>query len=236
MESVLASALAMTVIVAVRYLATSGLFAWLTRRVRPGHYRGLEAQIRSEIGWSLATAAIYGVPAGIVAWGWQQHGWTRIYSDPQALPLWWMPLSLLLYLFIHDTWFYWTHRWMHRPAVFRRIHAIHHASRPPTAWAAMNFHPAEAAIVSLLIPVLVFFIPIHIAMLGLVLLIMTVMGVTNHMGWEMFPRRLVHGAAGQWLITASHHHRHHEQYRCNYGLYFRFWDRLCGTDKGLSEP
>ncbi|MFN3468972.1 MAG: sterol desaturase family protein [Novosphingobium sp.] len=236
MESVLASALAMTVIVAVRYLAASGLFAWLTRRVRPGHYRGLEAQILSEIGWSLATAAIYGVPAGIVAWGWQQHGWTRIYSDPQALPPWWMPLSLLLYLFIHDTWFYWTHRWMHRPAVFRRIHAIHHASRPPTAWAAMNFHPAEAAIVSLLIPALVFLIPIHIAMLGLVLLIMTVMGVTNHMGWEMFPRRLVHGAAGQWLITASHHHRHHEQYRCNYGLYFRFWDRLCGTDKGLSEP
>ena len=39
---------------------------------------------------------------------------------------------------------------------------------------------------------------------GLVLAIMTVMGVTNHMGWEMFPRRLVEGRAGRWLITASH--------------------------------
>ena len=43
------------------------------------------------------------------------------------------------------------------------------------------------------------------------------------------------GALGGWLITASHHQRHHEQYGCNYGLYFRFWDRLCGTDKGLGD-
>lgn len=230
------SALAMTAIVAVRYLATSGLFAALTRKVRPGHYAGLEGQMKAEIGWSLVSCLIYGVPAGIVAWGWQQHGWTRIYTDPRDLPLWWLPLSLFTYLLLHDTWFYWTHRWMHRPAVFRRIHAIHHASRPPTAWAAMNFHPLEAALVGLLIPALVFVIPIHVGILGLVLLVMTVMGVTNHMGWEMFPRGLVHAGAGNWLITASHHHRHHEQYRCNYGLYFRFWDRLCGTDKGLSAP
>jgi sterol desaturase/sphingolipid hydroxylase (fatty acid hydroxylase superfamily) len=236
MNSVLASAIAMTVIVAVRYLLTSGMFAWATHKVRPGHYAGLGKQIRSEITWSLATAAIYGVPAGVVAWGWQQRGWTKIYADPLAYPIWWMPVSLLLYLFIHDTWFYWTHRWMHRPAVFKTVHAIHHASRPPTAWAAMNFHPIEAAIVSLLIPALVFVIPIHAGILALVLLVMTVMGVTNHMGWEMFPKWLVHSAAGNWLITASHHHRHHELYRCNYGLYFRFWDRLCGTDKGLSSP
>ena len=100
----------------------------------------------------------------------------------------------------------------------------------------MNFHPVEAAIVSLLIPALVFVIPIHIGMVGMVLLVMTVMGVTNHMGWEIFPKALVHSRLGGWLITASHHNRHHEQYRCNYGLYFRFWDRMCGTDKGLSAP
>ncbi|MCG6121044.1 MAG: sterol desaturase family protein, partial [Blastomonas sp.] len=33
----------------------------------------------------------------------------------------------------------------------------------------------------------------------------------------------------------SHHQHHHARYTCNYGLYFRFWDRLCGTDKGLGE-
>jgi sterol desaturase/sphingolipid hydroxylase (fatty acid hydroxylase superfamily) len=176
------------------------------------------------------------VPAGIVAWGWQQHGWTKIYTDWQAWPLWWLPLSVFVYLFLHDSWFYWTHRLLHRPLAFRVAHAVHHASRPPTAWAAMSFHPIEAVTGAVVIPVLVLLIPIHLAALGLVLAIMTLMGITNHMGWEIFPRALIHSSLGGWLITASHHHRHHEHYRCNYGLYFRFWDRLCGTDRGLSTP
>ena len=230
---ILLSALVMTLIVAVRYLLVSGGFAFATRRRRPGLYFGLGTQMRREIGWSLASAAVYGVPAGILAWGWRTQGWTRIYTDVHARPLWYLPVSVLLYLLAHDAWFYWTHRAMHRPALFRACHAVHHASRPPTAWAAMSFHPWEAATGAVVIPALVLAIPIHVAALGLVLAVMTVMGVTNHMGWELFPVRLVHGAGGRWLITASHHQRHHADYRCNYGLYFRLWDRWCGTDRGL---
>lgn len=233
--TILMSLIAMTAIIAVRYLATSGVFAWLTRRKHPGLYRGLGPQMRREIGWSLASAAIYGIPAGLAAWAWQTHGWTKIYTDTGDYPLWWLPLSLLAYLFAHDSWFYWTHRWMHVPTPFRIAHAVHHASRPPTAWAAMSFHPLEALTGAIVIPALVFLIPIHVAVLGLVLTVMTIMGITNHMGWEMFPRRLVQSPVGGWLITASHHQRHHEQYQCNFGLYFRFWDRLCGTDRGLSH-
>jgi sterol desaturase/sphingolipid hydroxylase (fatty acid hydroxylase superfamily) len=233
--AILLSAVAMTVIVGVRYLITSGAFALATRVTRPGLYSGLDPQIRREIAWSLASAAIYGVPAGIVAWGWQQRGWTAIYTDVADYPLWWLPVSVFLLLFAHDTWFYWTHRWMHRPAVFRRVHAVHHASRPPTAWAAMSFHPIEALTGAVVIPLLVFVIPVHVAALGIVLATMTVMGVTNHMGWELWPRFMWSGPLGAWLITASHHQRHHHEYRCNYGLYFRFWDRLCGTDRGVGN-
>ncbi len=234
--AILLSAVAMTVIVGLRYLAASGGFAWATKIKRPGLYHGQASQIRREIGWSLLSAAIYGVPAGIIAWGWQNRGWTLIYSDWDTYPLWYLPLSLFLYLFLHDTWFYWTHRLLHRPRWFRLAHAVHHDSRPPTAWAAMSFHPIESVTVAIVIPVLVFIIPIHAAMLVVVLMIMTIMGVTNHMGWEIFPRALTHSPLGHWLITASHHQRHHENYRCNYGLYFRFWDHLCGTDRGLSQP
>ncbi len=232
-SAIILSALAMTFIVGARYLAVSGGFALATRIRSRGLYTGLDRQIRREIGWSLASAAIYGVPAGVVAWGWAEHGWTRVYSDIGAFPLWWLPLSVLAYLFAHDTWFYWTHRFMHRPRWFRIAHAVHHDSRPPTAWAAMSFHPVEALTGAVVIPALVFLIPIHVGALLAVLTIMTVMGVTNHMGWEMFPRWLVHGQLGRWLITASHHQRHHDRYACNYGLYFRLWDRLCRTDSGL---
>lgn len=235
LASILFAAVTMSLIVGVRYLASSGGFALATRFKRPGLYAGQHSQILREIGWSLASAAIYGVPAGIVAWGWRTHGWTKIYTDFGSHPYWWMPLSVLAFLVAHDAWFYWTHRAMHDPRLFRVMHQVHHASRPPTAWAAMSFHPLEALSGAVVIPALVFVIPIHAAMLGLVLTIMTVMGVTNHMGWEAFPRAMVHGRAGRWLITASHHQRHHREYRCNYGLYFRVWDRMCGTDKGLGR-
>jgi lathosterol oxidase len=234
-QALVASAVVMTAIVALRYLASSGFFDWLTRRVRPGLYRGMTAQIRSEIGWSLASAALYGIPAGIVAWGWQERGWTKIYTDVGDYPLWWLPVSVIAYLVIHDAWFYWTHRLMHVPWIYRRAHAVHHASHPPTAWAAMSFHPWETLTGAVVIPALVFLVPIHAGALLAVLLIMTVMGITNHMGWEMFPRALVHGAAGKWLITASHHQLHHQRNKCNYGLYFRFWDHWCGTDRGLGS-
>jgi sterol desaturase/sphingolipid hydroxylase (fatty acid hydroxylase superfamily) len=232
---ILVSMAAMTGIIALRYLLSSGGFALATRLTRPGLYVGLSRQIGSEIRWSLLSALLFGVPAGLVAWGWQNRNWTLIYDDLHVWPLWYWPVSVLLYLAAHDTWFYWTHRLLHRSALFRAAHAVHHASRPPTAWAAMSFHPWEALTGAVVIPALVFVIPIHVAALGLVLTIMTVMGVTNHMGWEMFPRWLVHGRAGRWLITASHHQRHHEYYRCNFGLYFRFWDKVCGTDRGLAS-
>ncbi|MDE1468211.1 sterol desaturase family protein [Aurantiacibacter sp. D1-12] len=235
LTAIILSAIAMTLIVALRYLLASGIFAWATQKMRPGLYKGMRPQIRQEIRWSLLSAAIYGVPAGVIAWGWNNHGWTQIYSSVSDYPLWYWPLSIFLYLFAHDTWFYWTHRLMHRPKWFRIAHAVHHASRPPTAWAAMSFHPVEALTGAIVIPLLVFAIPIHVGALALVLTIMTVMGVTNHMGWEVFPCWLVHSRAGYWLITASHHQRHHDEYRCNFGLYFRFWDHLCKTDKGLAD-
>ena len=233
--AIVLSIVAMTAIVAARYIVASGGFAWLTKRRFPGLYSGRRQQIRKEIAWSLASALIYGAPAGLLAWGWQTLGWTKIYSNISDYPIWWLPASVLVYLMLHDTWFYWTHRWMHRPAIYKTMHAVHHASRKPTAWTAMSFHPSESLTGAVLIPALAMVVPIHYGALLAVLTIMTVMGVTNHMGWEIAPRWLVHGRIGQWLITASHHQRHHDKYLCNFGLYFRFWDRICGTDRGLGD-
>jgi len=231
----LVAATSTTLIVALRYLASSGLFAWLTHKLRPGRYHGLEPQIRHEIRSSLVSAAIYGIPAGLTFWSWRHLGWTQMYLDPLEYSLWYLPFSAMIYLFAQDTWFYWTHRAMHWPPLFRLAHSVHHDSRRPTAWAAMSFHLIEAVTGAVVIPALIFLVPIHIGMLGLVLAIKTVMGVTNRMGWEMFPRWFVHSRFGNWVITASHHEHHHEEYRCNYGLYFRFWDNLCSTDRGLTQ-
>ena len=185
--AILLSALAMSVIVGVRYLLASGGFALATRIRQPGLYRGLERQMGREVRWSLLSAFIYGVPAGVVAWGWQARGWTRIYSDAGAFPLWYLPVSVLLYLAAHDTWFYWTHRWMHRPRLFRIAHAVHHTSRPPTDWAAMSFHPWEALAGAVVLHALVFLIPIQHGAHAFLMPNLTGQGSSHHMGRAIFP-------------------------------------------------
>ena len=227
-------------IVTLRYFAVSGGFAvWTARRgivAGPADPARRRLQITREIRWSALSAVIYGLPAGLVLALWQQAGWTAIRSGALTVAgAFWWPINVLLYLAVHDTWFYWTHRAMHRPALFARVHAVHHASKPPTAWAAMSFHPWEALSGALLIPALVFVVPIHWTALAAVLTVASIMGVTNHMGWEAFPRAWVAGRFGAQVITASHHEAHHRHYNCNYGLYFRFWDRVCGTDRGLAS-
>jgi len=227
--------LATVLIVWLRYLLVSGFFALWTHRAHPGLYHGQGQQIRREIWWSTAAAVIYGAPAGAVLWLWASGQDTAIYTRPADHPLWWLAGAPLLYLFIHDGWFYWSHRLLHLPALYRRCHLVHHRSHPPTAWAAMSFHWTESISGAWLIPALALIIPIHIAGLGVVMTIMTLFGVTNHLGWEIWPRRWVYGPLGAWIITATHHDTHHRKNKGNYGLYFRFWDRLCGTDLGFSN-
>jgi hypothetical protein len=53
----------------LRYLLSSGGFAWATRVKQPGLYAPLSRQICGEIFWSLISCAIFGIPAGLVAWG-----------------------------------------------------------------------------------------------------------------------------------------------------------------------
>ncbi|MEM7711518.1 MAG: sterol desaturase family protein [Pseudomonadota bacterium] len=227
--------LAFTAIVLGRYVVVSGTFAAITSRARPGLHSSARSrrQQRAERRWSGLAALIYAVPTGLAFWAWREHGLTKLYTDPGEYGLWYLPVGGLVYLLAHDAWFYWTHRAMHEPRLFRVVHKVHHDSRPPTAWAAMSFHWTESLSGAILFPVMVFFVPVHVGALGAVLGVATFFGVTNHLGWEIFPARIVNGAFGRWVITASHHHGHHANYRSNYGLYFRFWDRLCGTDRGL---
>lgn len=233
--TLVAAVIATAVIVWGRYLLVSGFFALWTKVRRRGLSRQRRGQIRREILWSTFSAAIYGAPAGVVLWLWAEGHGTAIYIDPTAFPIWWLGGAPILYLILHDTWFYWTHRLLHAPLLYRTCHYVHHQSHPPTVWAAMSFHPLEAISGAILIPLLALFIPIHIAGLGLVMVIMTVFGATNHLGWEIWPAWLVRGRVGEGLITASHHDQHHRRNKGNYGLYFRFWDRLCGTDLGFSD-
>ena len=236
--------LLLTGIIWVRYFIVAGLFFYLLWG-RPEHKvraRRLSTRppqadvVRHEIRMSLVSSMIYAVPGAIVMEAFKT-GHTAIYTEVSH-PAGWLllPVSILAYLFIHDTWFYWSHRAMHLPALFKPTHLTHHRSRQPTPWAAFSFHPWEAIASAWILPVCAYFIPIHAGAVFFMLIFMTVCSVVNHAGWEIFPRSLTDGLFGRVFISASHHNVHHRDYNANYGLYFRFWDKVMGTDKGLTEP
>ena len=230
--------LALTAIIAARYLVISGLAFWLLwqrggeklRARRLNRDRPMRRVILQEIRLSLLSSVVYAAPAAVALVVWQ-HGGTLIYTDWSAyggVP--YLLLSAFLYLAVQDTYYYWAHRLMHHPRLFAWMHAGHHRSRQPTPFASFAFDPAEALVTAWLLPAMAFVLPIHIGVVLALLLLMTVAAVLNHSGWEVLPAKMVDGPIGGQLISATHHSLHHLRFNANYGLYFRFWDKAMGTD------
>ncbi|ADB39016.1 sterol desaturase family protein [Spirosoma linguale] len=182
-----------------------------------------------EIGWSVVTSLIFtGIAIGVIYA--YQLGYTQIYTDIHAYPLLWYPASILLVLFIHETYYYWLHRWMHRPGVYKLVHKTHHDSITTSPWTAFSFHPTESTLQAIVIPALTFILPLHISAVGLILIIMTMSSAINHLNTEIYPQDFNRHWLGRWLIGATHHSLHHTQFRFNYGLYFTFWDKWMNTE------
>jgi lathosterol oxidase len=138
--------------------------------------------------------------------------------------------SLALMIVLHDAWFYWTHRLMHRPGAMKYIHAEHHKSINPTPWTAYSFDPFEAAVHATFSPLFLMLFPMHGLATFLWMMHMLFRNVIGHSGYELFPRRwAVHPVLGL-LTTVTHHDMHHANGRYNFGLYFSWWDRLMGTE------
>jgi lathosterol oxidase len=228
---------ALYVIILGRYFLIAGLFYWLLWGRDPDKVRARKLTaitpdlrvIRNEIKWSSVSSFIYAIPGAIVIEAWK-HGGTALYTEVHDYGWWYVPFSILLYLFVHDTYFYWTHRLMHRPRLFRIFHKVHHQSRQPTPWAAFSFHPYESIVGAVVIPLLVFWVPIHVGAVLFILVFMTLCSVWNHTGYEILPDRWLRGLIGKCFISAAHHNIHHQRYAVNFGLYFRFWDKWMGTD------
>ncbi len=182
-----------------------------------------------EIGHSLLTSFIFSLAGAgmIIAW---QKGWTKVYVHWDDYPMLWLAGSVVVVLFLHETYYYWLHRWMHRPKVYGWVHRVHHDSITTSAWTSFSFHPTESVLQSLVLPLLLFVIPIHFAMVGLILVIMTASSIINHLNTEIYPQSFYRHWFSKWWIGATHHGLHHAQFRYNYGLYFTFWDKWMQTE------
>lgn len=155
--------------------------------------------------------------------------YTTIYRqlDQHSMLYFWMVFPLMLV--VHDAYFYWAHRVMHHPRLFRFFHVVHHKSTNPSPWASFAFQPTEAFIESGIIYVFALSFPVHIVHLLVFLVFMTLYNVYGHLGYEIFPKGFNRHWFFKWFNTSVNHNMHHQYFTGNYGLYFTWWDRLMGT-------
>ena len=183
---------------------------------------------RREIFYSLITIVIFAaVPALMLQTSIRQY--TQYYQHLHEHSKWWFWLAFPLMFIVHDTYFYWMHRLMHQPRLFRFLHVVHHKSTNPSPWAAFSFQPLEAVIEAGIFVVLILAMPLHLIHLFVFFLFMMVYNVYGHLGWELYPAGFSRSVIGKWINTSVNHNQHHQFFKGNYGLYFLFWDRLMGT-------
>jgi sterol desaturase/sphingolipid hydroxylase (fatty acid hydroxylase superfamily) len=188
-----------------------------------------------EMKYSFCSSFIFAGSGLLMGCLWQK-GLTRIYLDLSTWDLLYLPLSAFLLAFLHDTYFYWTHRWLHLPKIFKAFHAIHHASRETSPWTSFSFHPMESTINALALPLIVLILPLHPLVILFHLTLMTVTAVTNHVGVEVLPKSLISMDFHRHWISGYHHGQHHILYKYNYGLFFSWWDRwMCTESPDLNE-
>ena len=181
-----------------------------------------------EFVYSMVTITIF-VGVAITIFGTPLAAYTLRYDEVGEYSKAYLVLSILLMIFLHDTYFYWMHRAMHSPLIFKHIHKVHHLSTNPSPWAAYAFHPLEAVFEASIIYLIVFSIPYHQSALFAFLAFMIIYNVYGHLGFELYPRGFNRTWIGKWVNTSVNHNQHHKLFHGNYGLYFLFWDRWLGT-------
>lgn len=188
------------------------------------------ADLRREITYSVSTLAVFAALAALIL-AMMVAGVAEIYTEPFKHGVAWLVLSLPVLIVWHDFYFYWAHRMLHTRWLFRHVHGVHHRSRNPSPFAAYSFHPVEAFVNGMvtLLPLLV--LPFNLYVLLAFALHQIIRNAHSHAAVETLPR----GFARHWLwgrfTTTTHHHLHHETAQGNYGLWFTWWDRWCGTDR-----
>jgi sterol desaturase/sphingolipid hydroxylase (fatty acid hydroxylase superfamily)/uncharacterized protein (DUF2147 family) len=189
-------------------------------------------QMRREIAASMRTVLIFAA-AGLGIYFGIEAGFIGIERSAGGRGWGYFALNVAVLIFAHDAWFYWTHRLIHHPKLFRRAHGLHHKSRNPSPWTAYSFNSAEAAINAAFLPPALVLIPSSELAMFAFLAHMMLRNAVGHCGYELFPAKRDGRPMFDWLTTVTHHDLHHAEAGWNYGLYFTFWDRLMGTEHPL---
>jgi ring-1,2-phenylacetyl-CoA epoxidase subunit PaaE len=186
-------------------------------------------QIKDEIFNTILVTIASTLFTGIIFY-FKESGWTKFYVDTGRYGWWYEVLAIIVVLLVSDGWFYWTHRMLHHPKIYKYIHAVHHKSLDTTPYTTFSFHPIEGLLNTVWILPLVMIMPVSLFALGIVQVFGMFNNIKSHLGYELYPKFFTRIFPLNILVTGTNHNLHHTRYNGNYALMIRFWDIVCGTE------
>jgi len=218
-----------------RYVVTAGVMAlsvagvmstgWAVRRIQERRAKGRD-YVR-EITSSLRTALMFSL-VGFSIFAGREYG---LFAEPPASTWTMTVVTLAAMVVVHDAYFYWTHRAMHHPALFKAFHRFHHQSVTPTPFTSYAFSVPETLVQAAFMPLWMIAVPTQNTTALIFMTIMIIRNVWGHAGVELHPRGMADHPVFGILSSTVHHDLHHAGgFNTNYGFYFTYWDRLMGTE------
>ncbi len=219
-----------------------GLHLWLYRAKRQGTERKYDkrgqisdngtftfrSQVLDNMFWSLASGISFAT-FYVCLWFWAAgNGWTPVTTFAET-PVWSVAFFAVL-----PAWgsfhFYWVHRALHVPALYRIAHALHHRNVNVGPWSGISMHPLEHLLYfsSLLIHFVLPTSPIHILFH---VYTFTLHPICSHSGFD----GLIAAGRKRVQLGDFFHQLHHKYFECNYGTVEMPWDRWFGTFHDGSE-
>jgi len=185
-------------------------------------------QVKDNIFWSLGSGVLQLTGFQTLTMWLMANGYAPTITF-SSNPIWFV-LAMVMIPIWSAFHFYWVHRLLHVPFLYKRVHSLHHRNVNIGPWSGFAMHPVEHFIylTTLCIHWVVASHPVH--------LIFHVIyqgpgAAMTHTGYEDLlikdKRRLALGT--------FYHQLHHRYYECNYGNQEMPWDRWFGTFHDGSE-
>jgi len=185
-------------------------------------------QVKDNMFWSLGSGVVQLTGFQVITMWAMANGYTPVITL-NSNPVWFI-MALILIPIWSAFHFYWVHRLLHVPFLYKRVHSLHHRNVNIGPWSGFAMHPVEHFLYlsTLCIHWIVASHPIH---LFFHIIYQGPGAAMTHTGYEDLlikdKRRLALGT--------FYHQLHHRYYECNYGNQEMPWDRWFGTFHDGSE-
>ncbi|MFK7835973.1 MAG: sterol desaturase family protein [Sulfitobacter sp.] len=168
-------------------------------------------QVWDNVFWTLASSAICWSAWMVFYFYLAANGWLPTIESFGTSPIWFVAFFFVI-RFWQSFHFYWIHRLIHIPWIFKKVHHLHHRNINVGPWSGLAMHPVESFLYfsGILIH---FVLPTHPVHVLFHMFALSLGAVFSHAGFD----KLLIKEKETMKAGSFHHQLHHRYFECNYG-------------------